>query len=410
MSEATEKTLSPAAELYLWGFPTVSVHRTRLMLSSHHDTGTLRHIESLATPRDKAIVAVNNDTLYSSGWYDLSYGDVTIDVPAMDKPDRYWNVMVVDAYTHVAYISRRHHGVSGISARVTYDPAAEPIDDGDTTIRLGTQTAWIIIRVLVESPDDLPQARSLQRQFSVRPAADHPHVRTKSAGRAAEIAESGAAFFTELSGYVATTPPASWHPALSPAAQNLLENPSCLPDAELEDGIREAEALIKSGRTSDTVLKNGWSTGRASGGPGDDILKRALGAKFGLGGHYAIENRSYMALSDSQREALNGKHELRMTFGPNDLPPCNGFWSLTAYGMDLYLVENEIDRFSIGDRTPDLHYENDGSLTIILSAQRPEQVCNWLPVPEGPYMLGMRVYEGHSSVLECDWFPPPLSR
>ena len=124
MSEATEKTLSPAAELYLWGFPTVSVHRTRLMLSSHHDTGTLRHIESLATPRDKAIVAVNNDTLYSSGWYDLSHGDVTIDVPAMDKPDRYWNVMVVDAYTHVAYISRRHHGVSGISARVTYDPAA----------------------------------------------------------------------------------------------------------------------------------------------------------------------------------------------------------------------------------------------------------------------------------------------
>jgi hypothetical protein len=51
------------------------------MLSSHHDTGTLRHIESLATPSDKAIVAINNDTLYSSGWYDLSHGDVMIDVP-----------------------------------------------------------------------------------------------------------------------------------------------------------------------------------------------------------------------------------------------------------------------------------------------------------------------------------------
>ena len=97
MSEATKRTLSPAAELYLWGFPTVSVHRTRLVLSSHHDTGTLRHVESLATPRDKAIVAVNNDTLYSSGWYDLSYGDVTIDVPAMDKPDRYWNVMACES-------------------------------------------------------------------------------------------------------------------------------------------------------------------------------------------------------------------------------------------------------------------------------------------------------------------------
>jgi hypothetical protein len=380
------------------------------MLSSHHDTGTLRHVESLATPRDKAIVAINNDTLYSSGWYDLSYGDVIIDVPAMDKPDRYWNVMVVDAYTHVAYVSRRHHGVSGVSARVTYDSAAEPLDDESTTIRLGTQTAWIIIRVLVESADDLPRVRSLQRQFSIRPASGHPQIRTKSAGHAAKIADAGAAFFTELSKYVALDPPAPWHPALSPAARTLLDNPACLPERALEEGIREAEALIKSGRTSDAVFKNGWSTGRASGGPGEDILKRAVGAKFGLGGHYAIENRSYMALSDVRHEALNGKHELRMTFGPDKLPPCNGFWSLTAYGMDLYLVENEIKRFSIGDRTPDLHYEDDGSLTIILSAQRPEQVANWLPVPDGPYMLGMRVYEGHDSVTDCEWFPPPLSR
>ena len=31
----------------------------------------------------------------------------------MDHPDRYWNVMVLDAYTHVAYVCRRHHGVEG---------------------------------------------------------------------------------------------------------------------------------------------------------------------------------------------------------------------------------------------------------------------------------------------------------
>jgi hypothetical protein len=189
-----------------------------------------------------------------------------------------------------------------------------------------------------------------------------------------------------------------------------LDDPSCLTDAELEAGIQEAETLIKSGRTSDTVFKNGWSTGRAAGGPGDDILKRAVGAKFGLGGHYAVENRSYMALSDSQRGALSGKHELCMKFDADNLPPCDAFWSLTAYGMDLYLVENEINRYSIGDRTPDLHRDDDGGLTVILSAQRPQRPGNWLPVPSGPYMLGMRVYEGHSSVFDCDWFPPPLTR
>jgi hypothetical protein len=380
------------------------------MLSSQHDTGTLRHVESLARPSDKAIVAINNDTLYSSGWYDLSYGDVMIDVPPMDKPNRYWNLMVVDAYTHVAYLSRRHHGVSGVSARVTFDRTAEPQGDGETTIRLGTRTVWIIIRVLVESPDDLAQARALQRQFRVQPAPDHPHIRLESAGRAAKIAESGAPFFTELGGYVAHSPPAPWHATLSVAAKAILDDPSCLTDVELEAGISEAEALIKSGRTSDTVYQNGWSTGRAVGGPGDDILKRAVGAKFGLGGHYAVENRSYMALSDSQRGALSGKHELCMKFDADKLPPCGAFWSLTAYGMDLYLVENEINRYSVGDRTPGLHYDDDGGLTIILSAQRPQRAGNWLPVPDGPYMLGMRVYEGHTSVLDCDWFPPELAR
>ena len=82
-------TLSPAAEAYLWGYPLVATHRTRLHLCSRHLSGELNHVEGLATPADKAIVAPNNDTLYTSGWYDLRHGDLVIDVPPMDKPDRY---------------------------------------------------------------------------------------------------------------------------------------------------------------------------------------------------------------------------------------------------------------------------------------------------------------------------------
>ncbi|MDC3359450.1 DUF1254 domain-containing protein, partial [Pseudomonadales bacterium] len=99
--------ISPAAEAYIWGFPLASVHRTRLLLCSKNDSGTMNHVDDLATPSDRAIVVPNNDTLYSSAWYDLRHGDLTIDVPPMDHPNRYWNVMVLDAYTHVAYICRR---------------------------------------------------------------------------------------------------------------------------------------------------------------------------------------------------------------------------------------------------------------------------------------------------------------
>ena len=115
-------TLSPAAEAYLWGYPLVATHRTRLHLCSRHRSGELNHVEELATPADKAIVAPNNDTLYTSGWYDLRHGDLVIDVPPMDKPDRYWNVMIADAYSHVTYIARRHHGTMGTRVTVRFDP------------------------------------------------------------------------------------------------------------------------------------------------------------------------------------------------------------------------------------------------------------------------------------------------
>lgn len=66
------------------------------------------------------------------------------------------------------------------------------------------------------------------------------------------------------------------------------------------------------------------------------------------------------------------------------MPPCNAFWSLTAYGTDLYLVENEIDRWSISDRTPRLVYDDDGSLTILISATRPAKTINSCPSRTAP--------------------------
>ena len=414
MTQGVPTELSPAAELYIWGFPLLSVQRTRLQLSSRHPTGQMHHVENLATPKDRAIVAPNNDTLYSSGWYDLRYGDLVINVPPMDKPSRYWNVMVVDAYTHVSYVPRRHHGTDGVQVRVTFDAGPnqknEPEDLGATTVKVGTPTAWVIVRVLVESADDLHIARELQHAITVEAPAAHPHTKTERGGRATEIAQAGAAFVEELKRFVDRDPPAAWHPQLSPAAQAVLEDATCVSRDELEAGVREAEKLIKAGNSAGSLIQHGWSTGQGAGGPGNDILKRAIGARFGLGGHYAIENRSYIAVKDSDGSALDGNNTLMLHFAAADIPPCDGFWSLTAYGMDLYLVDNEIDRWSISDRTPGLNYGEDGSLTIQLSAQRPEAVSNWLPVPAGSYMLGMRVYEGHEAVVDCAWFPPLLTR
>lgn len=403
-----DSELSPAAEAYIWGYPLVSVHRTRLHLCSRHAPGELNHVENLATPNDKAIVAPNNDTLYSSGWYDLSHGDLVIDIPAMDKPDRYWNVMVADAYTYVTYIARRNHGTNGTRVKINFDPTKPPIDDDSDTVVVGTRTAWVIIRVLVESPEDLETARQLQRSITVTAPASHPTDLTERAGRATEIGKTGSSIFSEIRRYAELDPPANWHPKLSDAAQRVIDNPEQFDETLLIEEIRNAERLIQQGNARGTLIRNGWSTGRAAGGPGDNILKRATGAKFGLGGHYAVENRSYIALQDALGKELDGDRALTLNFSADSLPPSNAFWSLTAYGMDLYLVENEINRWSIGDRTPGLIFAEDGSLELHLSAKRPGETSNWLPVPSGRYMLGLRVYEGLENVVNCEWFPPPL--
>lgn len=411
MSQTTNNlTLAPAAEAYVWGFPLVSVHRTRLLLCSKNDAGDLHHVDDLSTPRDRAIVVPNNDTLYSSGWYDLRHGDLTIEVPPMDHAQRYWNVMIADGHTHVAYICRRHHGVDGTQVRVTYDPKTPPSNDHSKVLTVGTPTAWVITRVLVESPQDIATARALQRAITVTAPHSHPTTRTKRAQRATDIAKAGAAFFTELGDYLAIDPPADWHPRLSSEAEKIVDDPASVSAETLAAGVAEGERHILKGNMSDAVKVHGWQTGRTATDSGNDILKRATGAKFGLGGHQAIENRSYVAQHDAQGQPLNGTRPLKLRFDANNMPPCSAFWSLTAYGADMYLVENPIDRWSISDRTPGLHYDKDGSLTIILSHTQPAHIGNWLPVPDGPYLLGLRVYEGHAAVVNCDWFPPALEQ
>lgn len=306
----------------------------------------------------------------------------------------------------------------GTHVRVTFDPSTPPRNDRfSDVLTIGTPTVWVIIRVLVESPEDIVAARKLQRTIMVETPTQHPRERTVRGERATTIGNSGASFFAELKRYVEIDAPAPWHPQLSPAAQTIVDDPSSESEETLAAGVVEGERHIVGRNVAGTVVENNWSTGRDATGFGDSILKRAIGAKFGLGGHQAIENRTYIAQGDINGNRLDGRVALSFRMEAGAMPPCTAFWSLTAYGEDLYLVENELDRWSLSDRTPGLIYGEDGSLTVVLSAARPplggiaikQEAINWLPVPEGRYMLGLRVYEGTHDVVACRWFPPPLA-
>ena len=102
---------------------------------------------------------------------------------------------------------------------------------------------------------------------------------------------------------------------------------------------------------------------------------RAVAARMGLWGNHGYEADYVILWQDAEGEFLDGSHTYELTLSPP--PPVEAFWSLSMYDEpDYYLVANAIDRFSIGDRTPGLVYNDDGSVTIYMQKDSPGQTGN----------------------------------
>jgi hypothetical protein len=94
------------------------------------------------------------------------------------------------------------------------------------------------------------------------------------------------------------------------------------------------------------------------------------------------------------------------------MPDVDGFWSLTMYELPSQLmVANPIDRYSVGDRTEGLAYAADGSLTLYLQADSPgaDKESNWLPAPNGPFSITLRMYVPTAAALAGPYAPPPIT-
>jgi hypothetical protein len=76
----------------------------------------------------------------------------------------------------------------------------------------------------------------------------------------------------------------------------------------------------------------------------------------------------------------------------------------------MNLTDNPIDRYSIGDRTPELAYDADGGLTLSIhhNAPAPERASNWLPAPAGAFNMVLRTYLLAKEIIEQTWVPPAL--
>jgi hypothetical protein len=107
------------------------------------------------------------------------------------------------------------------------------------------------------------------------------------------------------------------------------------------------------------------------------------------------------------------KNRYTLTFPKGQLPPVNAFWSVTMYDAKTQLlVENPINRYLINSpMLPDLKKNEDGSLTIYIQKEFPgkEKESNWLPAPDGPIYIAMRLYWPRDEALNGKWQPPAVT-
>jgi hypothetical protein len=382
--------------------------------------GGLRHGSRLSGPRDRWVTTPNNDTLYSTAFIDLSAGPVELDIPAL--PDRYHSVAVMDARTDNWLIlgTRDDYRLGARTVRIAFGDGAlgqsPPVGPGAVaTYRSPTRTVWLLVRVLVEGPDDLQAARAAQRQFVLRQAA-----RDTQPSEAVPLpAVPDPAALLRVANPVISANPRLQDPTLAAtgfggAADAFDTLPAwrqwlwrlLLP--RLFERIRdEVAAGPRNSADGWSRTPPGIGTAEASDG------LRAAVALVGLGALPAEEAVYWSAVLDSDGAELVGgvRYQLKV---PADVP-VRAFWSLSLYERlpdgRLFYVDNPIDRYAVGNRTPGLVADPDGGLTLTLSSTDPGPGANWLPTPaKGPITVTFRAYLPEAPILSETWRLPAIRK
>jgi hypothetical protein len=440
-----EDRTASAASAYIYGFPLVfnleQVERyvtTGVGANAAAPFNSFSHARTLAGPED-TFVTINNDTLYSMAQLDLGVGPVMLHVP--DTAGRYYVLQFVDAWTNnFAYVGHRATGTGPGDFLLAPPGWSGEAPRGATVIHVPTRVASIVGRWACAGPGDFAEVHALQDATTLTPL--DPTAQAAGLPVPDPAVPQDLLFYEKLRLWSRAFPPAPRDQALQASFAPLGltadgASPYVSADADLAqslrdgyaDGVQNLEKALTSGSSPEV---NGWKlTFHAFdynldyfevGALDDDrfkisdprlrIIERAAAAKGGLWGNHPYEAAYIMVYVDDHGEQLTGTRTYTLHLNPT--PPVGAFWSLTMYDIpNFYLVANPIDRYSIGDRTPGLVYEPDGSLVITISASQPDDataVANWLPAPPGDFRPVLRMYEPAPEVLDRSYVVPAITR
>lgn len=437
-SASVEETRSIAKDAYVFGTPMVDTYRVMYAFSIDKSNSqykgpfnSILNFSRVFTPADTAFVTPNSDTPYSFVGLDLRAEPVIISVPPMEK-NRYFVFQLMDLYSfNFAYIGSRTTGNQGGTYMIAGpDWKGEKPKGVDKVIKSETEMVSVVGRTQMFNPGDLENVKKIQARYKVQTLSA---FQNKPAPKAAAevnwikpiapgIERTSAEFFNQFAFLLQFAPT---HPSevalrkrfteigIEPGkpfdASTLSQEQQAALVAGMQDGQKEIDQLRNSlGGKTDTLfgtrayLKNNY-------------VVRATGTQMGIGANSREEAMYPIYDKDASGQPLDGSHHnYTLRFAKGQQPPVQAFWSLTMYDLPKQLlVDNAINRYLINSpMLPNLTKDADGGLTLYIQQESPGKgkEANWLPAPDGPFMVTMRYYWPKQELLTGKWHSPLIEQ
>jgi hypothetical protein len=396
--------------------------------------GQLARSRSYPTAAFRGVTAPNADTLYTNAWIDVSKQPYVLSLP--DAHDRYYLFPMLDAWTTVFQVPGKRTTGTGPQAYAITGPGwSGTLPAGVTEYRSPTAMVWTLGRIYCTgTPKDYKAVHELQDKITLVPLSSYgkpytpppgtvdPSIDTKTAVRDQVNALDVAAYFNLMAQLMKDNPPTAEDAPivariaklgivpgqpfdltkLSPEAQQALK---AVPKA----AVGKIMGYFKDAGKNE----NGWLFITKTGIYGTDYLDRAFVTAIGLGANRPQDAVYPTSEIDAAGKPYSGANKYVMHFDKGLTPPANGFWSLTMYNAEYFFVDNPLNRYTLSARNK-LKKNADGSVDLYLQNENPGKgkESNWLPAPEGKFILMLRLYwpkETPPSLLDGTWTIPGVA-
>ena len=445
-----EEAHAIGVEAYLYFSSPVTMDLTRRQLTNQEPKpggiggpmNSFANVGAFPAADMRVVVRPNFDTLYSSGWLDLTKEPMVVSVP--DTGGRYYLLPMLDMWTDVfASPGWRTTGTKAGNFLVTppgwrpdlREKFAEEFRLPDNTQRIDAPTpyVWIIGRTKTDGPDDYDAVHKIQAGYKITPLSQwgkepvppevkiDPSIDMKTPPKKQVDTMPAGQFFAYAAELLKLHPP---HITDEPIIARLkrvgfevgksfdLDNADPAVQKGLASAPEDAQKLMAWKVPTLARIANYWSMNTDTMGVyGNYYLKRAIVTQLGLGANLPEDAIYPLNLADADGKPLDGASNYTIHFDKGQTPPAQAFWSITLYDPEGFQVANALNRSAVSSWMP-FKTNPDGSLDLYFQNESPgaDKVANWLPAPKGPFNLTMRLYAPKADALTGKWNPPPVMK